>query len=79
MAQKSNPRLLISELALLSGKKWLSLEVIEVFISMINKIRPECKIISAPALREYSRNYNNLIRWRKLNFGKSKVLRHFGL
>ena len=61
MAQKSNPRLLISELALLSGKKWLSLEVIEVFISMINKIRPECKIISAPALREYSRNYNNLI------------------
>ena len=79
MAQKSNPRLLISELALLSGKKWLSLEVIEVFISMINKIRPECKIISAPALREYSRNYNNLILWRKSNLGKSKVLRHFAL
>ena len=41
----------------------------EVFISMINKIRTECKIISAPALREYSRNYNNLIEnvklWKK--------------
>ena len=33
---------------------------------MINKIRPECKIISAPALREYSRNYNNLIEKLKL-------------
>ena len=43
--------------------------MIEVFISMINKIRTECKIISAPALREYSRNYNNLIEnvklWKK--------------
>ena len=28
---------------------------------MIKKIRPECKIISAPALREYYRNYNNVI------------------
>ena len=36
---------------------------------MINKIRPKFNITSAPALREYSRNYNNL--WRKLNFGKS--------
>ena len=33
---------------------------------MINKIRPECKIISAPALKEYSRNYNNLIEKLKL-------------
>ena len=33
---------------------------------MINKNRPECKIISAPALREYSRNYNNLIEKLKL-------------
>ena len=38
----------------------------EVFISMINKIRPECKVISAPAIREYSRNYNNLIEKVKL-------------
>ena len=36
---------------------------------MINKIRPEYKIISAPALPEYSRNYNNLIE--KLNVGLS--------
>ena len=36
---------------------------------MINKIRPECKIISAPALREYSKNYNNLSE--KLKFGLS--------
>ena len=50
--RKSNPRLLISDLALLSGKNCLILEVIEVFILMINKIRPEWKIISAPALRE---------------------------
>ena len=43
--------------------------MINVFISVINKIRPECKIISAPPLQEYSRNYNNLIekvkRWKK--------------
>ena len=64
--KKSNPWLLISDLALLSGKNCLILEVIEVFISMINKTRPECKIISAPALREYSRNYNNLIEKVKL-------------
>ena len=64
--KKSNPWLLISDLALLSGKNCLILEVIEVFISMINKTRPECKIISARALREYSRNYNNLIEKVKL-------------
>ena len=74
--RKSNPRQLISDLALLSGKNWLNLEVIEVFISIINKIRPECQIISAPARREYSRIYNNLI---EKNFEKSKVLRHFAL
>ena len=50
--RKSNPPLLISDLALLSGRNCLILEVIEVFILMINKIRPEWKIISAPAPRE---------------------------
>ena len=64
--KKSNPQQLISDLALLSGKTWLNLEVIEVFISIINKIRHECKIISAPALQEYSRTYNNLIEKVKL-------------
>ena len=64
--KKSNSRQLISDLALLSGKNWLNLEVIEVFISIFNKIRPECMIISAPALREYSRIYNNLIEKVKL-------------
>ena len=64
--KKNNPRHLISDLALLSRKNWLSLEVIEVFNSIINKIRPECKIISAPARREYSRIYNNLIEQVKL-------------
>ena len=59
--EKSNPRQLISDLAILSGKNWLNLKVIEVSISVINKIRPECKIISAPARLEYSRIYNNLI------------------
>ena len=60
--KKSNPRFLISNLALLSGKNPGSdLEVIEVFISMINKIRPECMIISAPALQECCRNYDNLL------------------
>ena len=58
--RKSNPRQLISDLALLSGKNWLNLEVIDVFISIINKIRHECKIISARARREYSRIYSNL-------------------
>ena len=64
--EKSNPRQLSFDLALLSGKNLLNLEVIEVFISIINKIRPECKIISASALRECSRIYNNLIQKVKL-------------
>ena len=63
---KSNPRILISDLVLLSWKNWLILEVTEVFISMISKIRPKCKIISAPAPQEYSKNYNNLIEKSKL-------------
>ena len=46
--------------------------MIEVFISMINKIRPECKIISTPAPREYSKNYNNLI-------GKVKLWKKHGV
>ena len=64
--KKGNPRQLISDLALLSDKNWLNLEVIEVFISIINKVRPACKIVSAPALPEYSRIYNNLIQKVKL-------------
>ena len=40
--------------------------MIEVFISMINKIRLECKITSAPAPREYPKNYNNFIELVKL-------------
>ena len=58
--KKNNSWQLISDLTLLSGKNWLNLEVID-FNSIINKIRPECKIISAPARREYCRIYNNLI------------------
>ena len=54
---------------------WHYLEVIEVFISMINNIRPECKIISAPALRECSRNYNNLIE--KVKFWKKQGVKTF--
>ena len=49
--------------------------MIEVFISMIDKIRPECKIISVPALREYSRNYNNLIE--KLKLWKEQGVKFF--
>ena len=64
--KKRNSRQLISDVALLSGKNWLNLELIEVFISIVIKIRPECMIISAPALREYSRIYNNLIEKVKL-------------
>ena len=40
--------------------------MIKVSISIINKTIPECKIISAPALLEYSRIYNNLIEKVKL-------------
>ena len=43
--KKRNSRQLISDVALLSGKNWLNLELIEVFISIINKIRPECMSI----------------------------------
>ena len=50
--------------------------MIKVFISFINKIRPECKIISAPALREYSRIYNNLIE--KVKLWKKQGVKVFG-
>ena len=43
---------------------------------MINKIRPECKIISVPALREHSRNYNNLIE--RLKLWKKQGVKLFG-
>ena len=61
-------------MALLSGKNGPSFEVTEVFILMINKIRPECKIISAPALPEYSRNYNNLIEKLNVELSPSKKI-----
>ena len=64
--KKNNSRQLISNVALLSGKNWLNLELIEVLISIFNKIRPECMIISVRALRQYSRIYNNLIEKVKL-------------
>ena len=57
-------------------KNCLVLEVIEVLISMINKIRPECKIISVSALREHSRNYNNLIE--RLKLWKKQGVKLFG-
>ena len=47
----------------------------EVFISTTNKIRPEYKIISAPALREYSRNYNNLVQ--KVKFWEKQGVKIF--
>ena len=40
--------------------------MIEVFISIIKRITHEYKIISAPALQEYSMTYNNLIEKVKL-------------
>ena len=58
------------------GKNWLNLEMIKVFISIINKTIPECKIISAPALREYSRIYNNLIE--KVKLWKKQGVKVFG-
>ena len=76
MSWKSNPLQLISDLALLSGKNWLNLGVIEVFISIINKIIPECNIISAPPLLEYSRIYNNLID--KIKLWKKQDVKTFG-
>ena len=64
--QKRNSRQLISDVALLSGKNWLNLELIEVYISIVNKTRPEYMIFSAPALREYSGICINLIEKVKL-------------
>ena len=75
MSQRGNPQILVSDLAPLSWKNWLNLEVTEVFISRINKFRLECKIISAPALQEYSRNYNNLIE--KIKLWKRKGAKTF--
>ena len=50
--------------------------MIKVFISIINKTILECKIISAPALREYSRIYNNLIE--KVKLWKKQGVKVFG-
>ena len=47
-----NPRLLVSDLALLVGHEWLSLEVIVEFITKINGIGNQSKVLSFVALKE---------------------------
>lgn len=51
-ASLANPRLLVSDLALLVGLQWLSLEVIEEFITQINVIENQSKVLSFIDLKE---------------------------
>ena len=51
-ASLANPLLLVSDLALLVGHQWLSLEVIEEFITKINPIGNQCKVLSFIALKQ---------------------------
>ena len=51
-ASLANPRLLVSDLALLVDLEWFSLELIEEFITKINVIRNQSKDLSFIALKE---------------------------
>ena len=51
-ANEENPRLLISDLALLVGNQWLSLEIMEEFIPKINSLRTQSMVISLVALKD---------------------------
>ena len=51
-ASLANPRLLVSDLALLVGLQWLSLDVIEEFITQINVIENQSKVLSFIDLKE---------------------------
>lgn len=44
------PRLLTSDVSLLIGQEWLSLEVLEHFMTMLNQIRRDSFLISMPTL-----------------------------
>ena len=48
----ANPRLMVSDLSLLVRHEWYSLEVIEEFITKINAIRYQSKVLSFLALKE---------------------------
>ena len=51
-ASLANPRLLVSDLAFSVGHKWLSLELIEESITMINAIVNQSKVLSFIALKK---------------------------
>ena len=52
-----NPRLLVSYLALSVGNQWLPLAVIEEFITKINAIGNQSKVLSFIALKELVEHY----------------------
>ena len=43
---KQNSMLIVSDLSLLTSKNWLNLEIINVFIKLINNSRTTCQVIS---------------------------------
>ena len=43
---KQNSILLVSDLSLLTSKNWLNLEIINVFIKLINNSRTTCQVFS---------------------------------
>ena len=84
-ANKRNPRLLISDLALLVGNQWISLEIMEEFIPKINSLRSQSIVISLAALKDIQKSWKlaeNVGFWRNngieslciiANVGKNKL------
>ena len=48
---RKHPQLIMSDLAFLVGNQWLSLKVMQFFISLINGIRKDIHILSLVELR----------------------------
>ena len=51
-ADRKHPQFLISDLDFLDGSQWVSLEVMQFFISLLNGIRKDTHIASLVELRD---------------------------
>ena len=80
-ADTKHPWLLISDLAFLVGNQWLSLEVMQFFISLINGIRKGTHIASLVKLRDLrsgGKLEKSILDWKKNNVTSVCVIANMG-
>ena len=80
-ADRKHPRLLMSDPAFLVGNQWLSLEVMQFFISLINGIRKDTHISSLVELRDLGSGgklEELKLGWKKYNVTSICVIANMG-